>query len=64
MAFNLVPCPQHPLKATRRPLEALKLQGVTYSNEDDRTRDILSSLGFDSGLIGATFDVRPLEASE
>ena len=44
-------------------LESMGLESY-YSNEDDRTRDILSSLGFDSGLIGGTFDMRPLEAAE
>jgi hypothetical protein len=35
-----------------------------YSQDHDRTRDILSSLGFDNGLIGGTLDMGPLEAAE
>lgn len=44
----------------------LKSMGLEnyYSNEDDRTSDILSSLGFDNGLIGGTLNIRPLEAAE
>ena len=42
-------------------LEAMGLSSY-YSQEDERTRDILSSLGFDNGLIGGTLGMRPLEA--
>lgn len=35
-----------------------------YSQEEDKTGDILSSLGFDNGLIGGTLDMGPLEARE
>ena len=44
-------------------LESMGLMDY-YSQEDDRTRDILRSLGFDNGLIGGTLDMRPLEAAE
>lgn len=44
-------------------LESMGLMDY-YSQEDDRTRDILSSLGFDSGRIGGTLDTRPLVAAE
>lgn len=44
-------------------LESMGLESY-YSNEDDRTMDILSSLGFDNGLIGGTQRMRPLEAAE
>lgn len=44
-------------------LEALGLEGY-YSQEEDRTRDILSSLGFDNGLIGGALNMWPLAAAE
>jgi hypothetical protein len=44
-------------------LDAMGLSDY-YSQEDDRTRDILSSLGFDNGLIGGTLDMSPLKAAD
>lgn len=44
-------------------LESMGLRDF-YSQEEERTRDILSSLGFDNGLIGGMLDMHPLEASE
>lgn len=44
-------------------IESMGLENY-YSQEEDKTRDILSSLGFDSGLIGGTLDMGPLEARE
>jgi hypothetical protein len=44
----------------------LQMMGLaeSYLEEDDLTRDILRSLGFDSGLIGGSLEIRPLEAAQ